>query len=67
MDNQKITVIRNEKFDGLEIKFPEKPPADVLAFLKSKGFRFLQRAPGPLWYTKYSEELYREMTKKFVG
>jgi spore cortex formation protein SpoVR/YcgB (stage V sporulation) len=33
--DEKIIVQKNEKFNGLEIKFPSKPEADVLAFLKS--------------------------------
>ena len=48
-----ITYELNEKYDGIEIKFSEKPTAQVLSRLKELGFKW---HPGKgVWYAKNTE------------
>jgi len=48
-----IEVIENKEKDGIEIRFPDKPSAEVLSKLKMNGFRWNNRTK--LWYKKRSE------------
>lgn len=48
-----ITIQRNHEHDGIEIKFPGKPQAEILSRLKANGFRWNNRTK--VWYKKYSE------------
>jgi hypothetical protein len=56
----KATVRRNHALDGIEIKFPDKPPESVLSQLRSNGFHWhkLQHH----WYAKYTTERERFLT-----
>lgn len=48
-----ITYELNEKYDGIEIKFSEKPTAQVLSRLKELGFKW---HPGKgVWYAKNTD------------
>lgn len=48
-----ITYELNEKYDGIEIKFSEKPTSQVLSRLKELGFKW---HPGKgVWYAKNTE------------
>lgn len=62
--DEKIIIQKNEKHNGLEIKFPSKPPEDVRSFLKEKGFRWNRVAA--VWYTKWDDNLAQEMKDRFV-
>ena len=46
------TVCENEEKNGVEIRFPEKPPALVRAKLKAAGWRWHGRSQ--CWYTRRS-------------
>lgn len=61
---EKIIVRKNDEFNGLEIKFPAKPPQDVIDLLKEKKFRWNRKAL--VWYTKYDDTLEKEMIDRFV-
>jgi hypothetical protein len=63
-EKEKIIVRKNEEFNGLEIKFPSKPPQDVIDLLKEKKFRWNRKVS--VWYTKWNEELFQEMSDRFV-
>lgn len=54
-----FTITKNVKLNGLEIKFGAKPSAEILSYLKGKGFRWNNHAK--VWYKKYSDELLREI------
>lgn len=63
-NEEKITVQKNEQFNGIEIKFPGKPPQDVIDYLKGKGMRWNRKAG--VWYAKYDADLERDLTERFV-
>lgn len=46
-----VTVRRNLEHDGVEIKFPGKPAADVIARCKEAGFRWSRFSQ--VWYKRY--------------
>jgi hypothetical protein len=48
-----VTVSENADKDGIEIRFPSKPSADVLEALKAQGWRWSRFSS--CWYTKRSE------------
>lgn len=48
------TITRNTERDGVEIRFPAKPDASVLAALKAHGWRWSR--PSVCWYKRYSAE-----------
>ena len=48
------TVSENEEKNGVEIRFPEKPPALVRAKLKAAGWRWHGRSQ--CWYTRRSQK-----------
>lgn len=56
--NQDITITHNEKLNGIEIRFKNKPDDTTLDKLRSNGFRWSYK--GMLWYARYTPEL---MTK----
>jgi hypothetical protein len=64
MTEEKIIVQKNEEFNGLEIKFPAKPPQDVIDLLKEKKFRWNRKES--VWYTKWDDDLAQEMIDRFV-
>jgi hypothetical protein len=47
-----ITAVRNERLNGIEIRFPSKPSEEVRTSLKRAGFRWSR--PQQIWYTRYS-------------
>jgi len=49
-----VTVTENEEKDGVEIRFPGKPPADIREALKANGFRW-SRFSG-CWYKRRCPE-----------
>jgi hypothetical protein len=57
-----ITIRKNEEHNGIEVIFPAKPEASVIATLKSLGFRWSPR--GGLWYTKYSDDKMQQVRQK---
>lgn len=52
-----VTVSENEQRDGVEVKFPTKPSADVLATLRAAGFRWHGQLQ--LWYARRTPERLR--------
>ncbi len=48
-----ITVTENEARNGVEIRFPEKPPAETIIALRKQGFRYSSRQK--LWYAQRTE------------
>lgn len=48
------TVTRNEKMNGLEIRFPSKPAGSILSSLKAQGWRWSKFSG--CWYVRYTEE-----------
>lgn len=48
-----VTVSENEEKDGLEIRFPSKPSADVLDSLKAAGWRWSRFSQ--CWYARRSD------------
>lgn len=61
---QEVVVAHNVEKAGIEVKFPEKPNADVRQYLIAHGFRW-SKFQG-LWYAKYSDALLAE-TKKALA
>jgi len=51
-----IVISHNDKLNGIEIKFANKPTDDILCKLKSFGFRWSYKSM--LWYNRYSAELW---------
>jgi hypothetical protein len=51
--NNSITVSLNEQFQGVEIRFTEKPAQEVIEQLKANGFKWSKRG---FWYAKQSEQ-----------
>jgi hypothetical protein len=49
-----VTVRQNEEKDGVEIRFPGKPAAEVLSGLKARGWRWSRFAK--CWYHRRSPE-----------
>jgi hypothetical protein len=49
-----ITVNENDAKDGVEIRFPEKPSADLLTLLKARGWRWSRFSS--CWYQKRTPE-----------
>lgn len=49
-----ITAIRNEKMNGIEIRFPSKPSEEVRTSLKRRGFRWSR--PQQMWYARHSTD-----------
>ncbi len=58
------TVRRNLEHDGIEVVFPAKPAADILAGLRGLGFRWSPRQS--LWYARYSTSL-EQSARGLVG
>jgi len=48
-----VTMRLNDKKEGVELKFTEKPPEEIMASLRIAGFRWSR--PKRLWYAKQSE------------
>jgi hypothetical protein len=48
-----VTISENEEKDGIEIRFPSKPPAEVLDRLKANGWRWSRFSA--CWYAKRTE------------
>jgi hypothetical protein len=59
-----VTVTENEEKGGVEIRFPSKPAADVLAMLKAAGWRWSRF--GACWYAKANDES-RAMAARIAG
>lgn len=59
---QGIVVRKNERQQGIEVLFPQKPSDASLAWLKDNKFRW--NKPLKLWYVKFSEPLMKK-TKEF--
>lgn len=59
---QGIVVRKNERQQGIEVLFPQKPSDASLAWLKDNKFRW--NKPLKLWYVKFSEPLMKK-TKDF--
>jgi hypothetical protein len=59
---QDIVVRKNERQQGIEVLFPQKPSDASLAWLKDNKFRW--NKPLKLWYVKFSEPLMKK-TKAF--
>lgn len=59
-----VTVSENEEKDGLEIRFAEKPAAEVLTRLKSAGWRWSRFSS--CWYAKRSDRA-RAFADALVG
>lgn len=53
INNSGITITLNSEFNGIEIRFPEKPSQDIIEQLKENGFRWSKRG---FWYAKQSPE-----------
>lgn len=63
--NQDITITHNDKLNGIEIRFKNKPSDSVLDVLRSNGFRWSYK--GMLWYARYSDNLMSTITKILNG
>jgi len=48
-----VTMRLNDEKEGVELKFTEKPPEEIMASLRIAGFRWSR--PKRLWYAKQSE------------
>jgi len=51
-----VEVRHNEDLNGIEVVFPAKPDASVIAWLKENAFRW--SAKQALWYARFNDELY---------
>jgi len=56
---EEVTIRRNEEHNGIEVVFPARPEVSVLEGLKRLGFRWSR--PQNLWYSRYSEELMKQI------
>lgn len=57
------TISKNEKQNGIEIKFPGKPDDATLAKLHSWGFRWARF--NKVWYKRYSDSMMEEVKDYF--
>jgi hypothetical protein len=55
-----VEIRRNEQLNGIEVVFPAKPSQSILDSLKELGFRWSRF--NNLWYAKYTEALYEQVT-----
>ncbi len=60
----KAELSHNKLQNGIEIKFSEKPEYNVIAQIKSLGYRWSRR--NNVWYKKYSQYLW-ERTEKYLN
>jgi hypothetical protein len=60
---QGVVVRRNLDKNGIEIVFPAKPSADVIASIKQRGFRWSSRES--LWYRKFDENILKDVQTLF--
>jgi hypothetical protein len=58
-----ISIIHNNKLNGIEIKFPDKPSDIVINQLKDLGFRWSYKST--LWYNRYSDSLWQQVNTEF--
>jgi hypothetical protein len=58
-----IVISHNDKLNGIEIKFANKPTDDILCKLKSFGFRWSYKSM--LWYSRYTDNLWQSVTNEF--
>lgn len=58
MNADGVIVRRNLEHDGVEIVFPSKPDAEVLARVKGAGFRWSMRSK--VWYKRFSGQSWAE-------
>lgn len=58
-------ISKNERQNGIEIKFPGKPDDATLAKLHSWGFRWARF--NKVWYKRYSEAMMQEVKDYFGG
>jgi hypothetical protein len=57
------SISHNMEKDGIEIRFPGKPGPDVLAWLKSHGYRWGFTAK--VWYCRFTDDRMREAMIRF--
>jgi len=60
-----ITISHNEKLNGIEVKFANKPDNTVIDTLKSLGLRWSYQ--NMLWYSKYNPELMTKIQNELIG
>jgi hypothetical protein len=58
-----ISIIHNNKLNGIEIKFPDKPSDSIINQLKDLGFRWSYKST--LWYNRYSDSLWQQVNTEF--
>jgi hypothetical protein len=58
-----IEITHNDKLNGIEIKFPDKPSDIVINQLKDLGFRWSYKSM--LWYNRYTDNLWQQVNAEF--
>jgi hypothetical protein len=58
-----IEITHNEKLNGIEIKFPDKPSDTIINQLKDMGFRWSYKSM--LWYSRYTVELWDKINAEY--
>lgn len=59
---QDITISHNDKLNGIEVKFANKPDDNVLNKLRDLGFRWSYKSM--LWYNRYSDTLWQSVNNQ---
>jgi hypothetical protein len=60
-----VVIRRNAEHNGIELKFPDKPDGAVLTWLKAKHFRWSRYSK--IWYCKFNEAMFSEVTTRFAA
>ena len=59
-----VILSHNTQKNGIEVRFPSKPAAEILDKLRSSGFHWSNKFG--VWYAPYSEVLFEEMKKYLI-
>jgi len=59
-----VCVQRNIELNGLEVKFPCRPPQDKIDYLRQKGFRWSRHRK--IWYTRYNQQIEEQVKDSLI-